>query len=482
MDKKVNKSLGRNFLSVSGGQFLSLLLNLISVGLAGKYLGVNGFGEFNYLLAIIAIIAAGLDFGINPIVFREISKNPKNSGMIISTLYFRMFLFILVAIGYNFYAFYTNLKDESIIIFNILFINIIFSNKYQNFRELLAIPMKVELKMHKYMIIVIGENILFLILVFLIPLFDLGLLYFSIIYTVSNIPGFFIILNIITRAKIPTKLKIEEIKWLVKESLPIGVYLILSSIFYQIDTIFLQHLSSSESVGLYSAGVRLSRPLMIIPNALVMSVFPMIVNKIQFKQLDVKQLNFLIKLLVLIAGLFFTLSVFKAEEICSFVFGEAFRNAGKAFSLLIAALVFMYLNYFLLDILTALEKQRYNFYIAVIVLVVSIISNLILIPQYNYIGAGVSLILSTFIGTIVLVSLYRKLFFSLTIIEIRTIIFFLLLLSFAFIISSIPLLLFALIMVILSLILLVKCRVLSKYEWTILLKLINKEKWIDWVL
>ncbi|MCA9460286.1 MAG: oligosaccharide flippase family protein, partial [Nanoarchaeota archaeon] len=167
-----------NSIVIFTSQFLSLFLNIISISLAARYLGVEDFGKFNYYLAIVGVGAKLIDFGFNPIIFRELSK-PENSGKYLgSILVFRILTFFVLLSLVSIISLLLNIDIVKLTLIIILSINILFSNKFTNIRELIIIPFKVELKLHIPMFAVILDNVLLLLFVYLMPYFNGGMTYF----------------------------------------------------------------------------------------------------------------------------------------------------------------------------------------------------------------------------------------------------------------------------------------------------------------
>ncbi|MAT58415.1 MAG: hypothetical protein CMF23_10635 [Ignavibacteriae bacterium] len=183
------KSVRNNLFSVTFAQFASFFLNIITFGIIARVLSVEDYGKFNYLLAIVGFTAKFIDLGINPIVLRESAKNNRFSEYIGSVFYVKSLLIILLLVFVNIFSFLViNTMTEKILL-NLLIINIFFSNKYTNIRELLVIPYKICLKMEFPMILVLIDNILLLIISIFLKESEHALLYFGLIYLGTNIPS-----------------------------------------------------------------------------------------------------------------------------------------------------------------------------------------------------------------------------------------------------------------------------------------------------
>ena len=163
---------------------------MIAIVSAIRFLGVESFGTFSSLLAVIGILSKFVDFGIEPIVFREFSKEKDNFHLFNSALSLRFFIYLLLVVAFNIAAPFLNYSTREILLSNILFTTIVISSKQVNLHELLSTPFKVHLKMHYPMALAVLDNLILLLMVVFIPFMKDAVLYFVIVYAISNLPGF----------------------------------------------------------------------------------------------------------------------------------------------------------------------------------------------------------------------------------------------------------------------------------------------------
>ncbi|MBU0473742.1 MAG: oligosaccharide flippase family protein, partial [Bacteroidetes bacterium] len=398
-----------NSIIIFFAQIISLFLNIISISLAARYLGVDVFGKFNYLLAIIGISAKIFDFGFNPIIFRELSQKSNNGKYLGSVFIFRTIIVLLVVCLFSFIGYLSNLSALQISLIAILSFNILLSNKFTNIRELVTIPFKVDLKMYIPMYMIMLDNVLFLSFVLLMPLFEGGIYYFGIIYTLSNLPGMVILSFVLLKQyDFEFKFKLDEIKYLFKESLPLMGYIIFAVVYVQIDVLLLEYFSGSSSVGIYSSVLRLIIPLKLIPNITVITLFSLIVKNIGHNNQNEQIVKFVTKLFFLFSVAFSAFMFAGAKDIVLLVFGSKYEEAYLPLQILSLSIFFDIFSFFILDLFTAYKNQKYNFYYVIIVTFVILFSNILLIPSYNYVGASVSRFISAFIGYIFLVYILNK--------------------------------------------------------------------------
>lgn len=403
------KKLTKNVLSLSTGQILSILLNFAAIALAARALGPSDFGIFSNILAIVAIVSKFADIGFAPIVFRELSKKENDYSLLNTALTIRLFLFVISLIGLNIFLMFSNNSSVEILVANILMLTIIISAKMANIRELLSTPFKVKLKMHYPMVLLGIDNLFLLIGIYLLIISKISIFTFTLIYVFSNLPGFILqMLFLFKKFNYKFKFDNKNWNWLFKQSIPIGGLVILMSIFQQIDLIILNYVNSAYDAGIYSIALRLSMPLNIIPSSIVTTVFPIIVSKLN-DNLETTSINkFIFKLLFLISFLIAVVFSFKSTEYISFIFGKDYILSSFSSNLLLISQIFLFFNFFALDLLTAHNKQNYNFLYSSVLVFFNVSFAIFLIPAYDHNGAAIAKILTSVIGFIFLVFIMMK--------------------------------------------------------------------------
>jgi len=387
-------------------------------------------------------------------------------------------LYVIVLIGFNTAMLFLSFSQTEFILANVLFVSIILSSRTQNFRELLATPFKVHLKMHYPMTLTILDYLLFLIAVVLMPIVNGGLYYFVFAYVLSTLPGF-IIQFVFLENKFNFKPKIifYKVKWLLKESAPLAGFVLITIMYQQFDVILLTHFKDEYSAGIYSIATRLPYPLIIIPNIIVTTVFPFIVKNLN-NRLKTDAINSLVlKVLFLISFVIAIIFTFKSEVITSLIFSSKYKAAGLPTSMIFWSLVFMFFNYFILDLLTAHNKQLMNFIYSLILIISNILLNILLIPEYSYAGVGFAKVVAGFLGFIFMTYALKKENFSLSFMKPGFFAFVILSSLSVYLASELPFIFYLIVSFLLLIILLFTTNYFLKDEWDIILRLINWEKW-----
>ena len=478
MNKSYFNKITRNIFSFTFGQLLSLLINLAAIALGARYLGVSDFGIFNYLLATIVIITKLIDMGIAPNIFREYSIN-KNVGLLNSGIQLRIISFIAFIIIYNIVCILISISKIEIILSNLLLINMVISSK-GFLREIMEIPFKVDLLVHFPIIIMLMDNIIFLVLVIIMPIVQADLTYFVLAYTLSNLPGFLIMFFLIKKKyNYQLTAKLTGTRWLIKKSFPVFIYIIFNAAYLNIDLLLLGNLDSSFSAGIYSAAFRLVLPILIVPTAFIHTIFPRITaNYHQSPSENPPIIRIAFKIFFALAFSLAAIVTFKADSIISFIYGQNYLSSSEPLIILLWGMVFMFNSFFVINILVAYDKQTGIYIYSIVTLLINVILNFILIEQYSFMGAAYSKFFSFVIGFIITTIVLYKIDNTIYLLEKELLFFSLLIIGlcyfFSLFFSLVFYLIFSFIIVLTSLIL---SKFFSSYEIKQLLKLINKEKW-----
>ena len=472
-------NIKKNFISLLGGQTISFIINFFSILLAARFLGVEIFGDFANLLAAVTILSKFVDFGMGPILFRELSKG-KNENVFSNAISLKLILSLLLLIGMNIFFQISSLPPLEIMLANILFITIFISSRMANFREILATPFKANMNMQVPMILNVLDAALLLIGVMLIPIFDLGIVYFTIVYVLANLPGFIlIIISLKKRFGYHIKFAFQNSKWLLKESVPLAGFVLLMVFFQQLDIILLKYLRGSFDAGIYAAAARLTLPLNIIPTTFVTLIFPYLVkakDQNKEKQLIIK---LVFKVLFFISTIIAVISSFKISEFVKLIFGEEYSAAAMPALLLFWSQIFLFFNFFSLDLLTVYQKQKWNFLYASLVFIINLGIDIILIPSYSFNGVGIAKLIAAIIGMIFLYIIVNKIGITTFNFNRPNILWWLIcVLIMSYVFSLLPLVIYVLFSIVIIFILTYYIKFFNTEELILIFKFINKEKWL----
>ena len=184
-------------------------------------------------------------------------------------------------------------------------------------------------------------------------------------------------------------------KSLIKEALPFGLAGMFAIIYFQTDTVMLSIMKGDAVVGWYNAAYRLVMGTLFIPGAFVGALYPVLSryftsSKDSLMVVYEKSFKFLLMLAIPL-GIGTTLL---ADRIIIFLYGEDFAASIIALQILIWVASLIFIRSIVGYVPASTNKQLVDTRIAGTAALLNVGLNLLLIPTYSYVGAGVASIAS----------------------------------------------------------------------------------------
>jgi O-antigen/teichoic acid export membrane protein len=173
-------------------------------------------------------------------------------------------------------------------------------------------------------------------------------------------------------------------------------------------------LNNSIEVGYYAAAVQVTKGFSFIPSVVAQSIFPKLISNYQ-TNIDYKRIFLIINSSLIYFALFLYLFVLQfSDSIISFLYGNEYEKTSTILILHFAVNIFIFAGV-MIDKLIILENRQASITLRVLIgVVINIVLNYLLIPQYGAIGAAYATIVSQFFTSVMLLLLFkssRKYFF-----------------------------------------------------------------------
>lgn len=198
----------------------------------------------------------------------------------------------------------------------------------------------------------------------------------------------------------------KYIKYIFKISLPYGIALFLSVLYFKIDVILLPILEGEEmgklSVAYYKLPMKITEVIMVMAGFYMSSILPTLStfykNKQQKQLSDLIsvsfQLLFTFSMFVFIMGVLFREQIIIIMANDSFIYNNLPYNSADAFLIVFFVILFYFISVVFIYALMASDNQKSLLKINIAVTLVNIIWNIIMIPKMSFIGAGIVTIIS----------------------------------------------------------------------------------------
>jgi O-antigen/teichoic acid export membrane protein len=139
---------------------------------------------------------------------------------------------------------------------------------------------------------------------------------------------------------------------------------------------------------------------------------------------------------------------FKSVPFIKLTFGEKYLDSAMPAIILLWSQVFLFFSFLGSDLLIAYNSQKWNFVYAILIVSANLLLNLILLPHYNFVGAGLSKLGSSFLGALFLAFVLRKEKINYFIGNVKVILWMLIMIIALFFLSLLPLYLYILVVLI----------------------------------
>ncbi|GAB5409659.1 MAG: flippase [Balneolaceae bacterium] len=186
-----------------------------------------------------------------------------------------------------------------------------------------------------------------------------------------------------------------------KEIVLLGSFMIIAHLTlkssFLLDRFVIEKLLNIESVGIYTAAMKLITVWVFISKAISLSVLPVLTDEkfsIKFNLLSQKMFSWTLMISIVLTFVFSNFST----ELVSLIYGSKFTTTSDIFKILGFALPFLFLNEGIKASLIIKNKTKYYIFSMVLVSSTYLVLNFILIPIFGLVGSAYSFLISWFIG------------------------------------------------------------------------------------
>lgn len=382
------------------GDVIDKLIYLVLVIYLTRYLGAIGFGKYSFVLAFLVFFRIVTDLGINMILVREVCRDPtKASKLMGNAAVIKLVLsFSAIALAAIIISLLPSPTDTTTYVYILSAILL-----FDSFSLLFSRIFQVELKMKYFVLANLIYRALSAGLIFLI-IFSKGTLLQIIIVLVFSSFIRLMVNYLCSRKFVRPKFKIDFELWrfLARESWPLALAGIFIIIFTRIDQVMLSMMRGDAAVGYYAASVNLVEALGIIPNAFMLSVFPLL-SRFFATSRDIHKRTYALsfKYMAILAIPIAVGTTLLANPIIPFIYGNQFLPSVIVLQILIWANVFIFTGTIHYQLLISASKQKYGFLFSGTTAVLNVVLNLGLIPRYGIVGAAIATAISLGTGAII---------------------------------------------------------------------------------
>lgn len=406
------KRYARNFswlfvaeLAVRGASFVTIIL-------IARALGTEQLGIYSYVMSLAFIFGTLVDFGMQPIIVRELARNKKEVGTYLRygvtlKLFLAVIAFsLIVATG----RLLGKSGDTEVLLAMASvwmianFLIIFFGSIFRAFE-----------KMHHVSFVRLVEKFSFLVALGTIFILGLTLKGVFVVYILTALLGLCIAIYIAQSRyhKFVLSFDFGFSKSLLRKSLPLALSGFAFLIYNRVDIIMLSLMQGDQAAGLYSTCYNLFLLAGLIPVLATAAVFPSFSNLYVTAREKLRQ-NYRkgLKILILLAMLVGVFTFFAAGWLIDILYGSAYVEAVTALRILMFSVLFYFPAHMLSRLLIIAGRQQVVLMISLTGTVTNIGLNLILIPTFSYVGASITMVITQLITVTIFFIGTRKIILS----------------------------------------------------------------------
>jgi len=374
----------RDIAIVSGGQAVTWVATFVFVLAQARLLGPARFGELSLALSYAAFFAIVVDFGVATHVTRAVAQTRSGEATVLwSALVLRATLWlaalplawgITVALGYD-----AELQATiMVLVDSLLFVGVAgalaaFSQGHERF----LLPTLAN-ALQRVAAAIVGIAILAA---------GFGVVSVAAVYAISSaLAVALLVVGLRGRGLTAPRIAPRSTWMLASAALPIGLYWIAGTFYFNVDMALVERMTTRESLGHYAAAYRLFNALAIVPAIVCGTVLYPVYSKLSTSSTAALRpaVEKTIAYLTLAGVLVAVLCIGLATPIIGVLYPmPAYGPAANALRLLAPGLLFLYVNSVLASALFALHHERRLLAIAVVAAILNTSANFLAIPVYG---------------------------------------------------------------------------------------------------
>lgn len=392
----------KNILSLLTGRVVAKLLAIGGAIFMARRLGVEAFGAYGTVMAYLTLFAAFADAGISTVTIRDVAQDKtRNASYFSHSLILRLALSVLAYAAFLTFSIiwetdkYSNafILTCGVFLFpealRLLGISLLSAYERMDVVAMLDVLSTVARYTPFIIAIVIGGSLQTGFLFFVISWVGLGLVYLVITKTVCFRHG------------MSFPFDRTEIQSLFTKSLPFGVFFVLSIIYFRVDIIMLSSMKGDSAVGFYNGAYKFIEAAMFLPVSIINVLLPLMSRSFLDDKASYGNLYFhstrLLGMAILPVIIFIS---FFAKEIILLMYKTPYLPSAPALSLLVWTLFFIFINAPVGNIIATSNTMIAFLPYAIGNTLLNIVLNFLLIPQYSFMGASFTTLLTEITGFI----------------------------------------------------------------------------------
>lgn len=382
--------IAKNTLFLSASSIIGFVSSFFFLMYSTRYLGSEKYGLLSFAIAFSSITIFLADIGIASVIVRDVARDKgKTQKYLGNSILLKIILAIITLFSTAAIGFALDYPFSTMQIVLVITLSLIAVSFYGIVSSIISAYEVMEY-------ISLGSiifNLAMLIFALLAIHLEVDVYGFSYVYLISSIisMGYYVIVALKKIPRPKWNIDFDLWKYMIKEAIPFGLSSVFIRIYYYIDTIMISLMisNSNEAMGWYNAAYRMVLVLSFVPMTFLGAIYPIMSN---YYVTSDKNLGFIFersfKYLMVLAIPIGVGTVVLGDQLIFFIYGQEFAPSAIALKILVWSEVLIFLNSVFSNLFNSINRQAIVAKQTMLAAALNIIINIIIIPEYSYVGAS----------------------------------------------------------------------------------------------
>ncbi len=382
-----------NFFSRFAGRILSICISIVVMGMLGRYLGEQQYGEYAFWYGMIFFLQQFSDIGLEVIIVREIAKN-RNAV----SLLFGDAIVLKAVLSALFLAAIALVAVLAVPRSSVPFLLVVSLAAAIGASQDVSVWVFRGIETMEYeALLTVFSQLVWITCIWLFISGKFGILHMLAAQLAANVLrtclGF--TLAFLKGIRPSFQFDRERYRAHLRVAVPVGITFITSVTYNYANIALLKALAEPEDIAAYNVGVTLTTGFLFVAVTMITSFFPVFSRYVHDRDPELPAFYARVsKLLVMTAAPISIALLFLAQPIIALVFRQGFETSVLSLRILSFTLALRFLNRMYRFFFPACDRQTANLRHELVGILASLGLSVALIPRHGYLGACVAFVAS----------------------------------------------------------------------------------------
>lgn len=386
MNRSFFDSYHLEFIAQIAGKLLTSVLGLVMINRLCHYLPVSAFGQYSLAFSFLAIAQPLVEFGMNAIAIREVSRDRSRASEIIAdSILAKLILAVVTLLIMMLVSYLMGYGTDQRLLIAIAGVGL-FSGAIGSLDVLFIVTGTIR----RLVFAQIVSALVLLAAVLAAMQMNATMVDILVISVAAGIAGPVLLILMVRRMLSWSMPSLTRAGRFIREAAPQGIASIITALYFNIDMILLSRLAGAEAVAFYGAAYRILGFFIYIPHALIMVWYPMLARSGEGDDESFRSLYH--RLMAVMIGVALPGCIWGgtiATPLMTAIYSPQYASAAsQVLIVLLWGGCAVFVSHVTGYALVSLNRQSVGLVISIGALCLNVSLNLALIPVYGIMGAA----------------------------------------------------------------------------------------------